>query len=185
MARPGRTMQLDGGEEPLRRDEAMDYCVNDSRIGPLLLAGDADALTLIHFQNGRGGPRDPDPEWRERPATFREATQQLSAYFAGRLRTFDLPLRPEGTPFQRSVWDALLRIPYGETTSYGALAQAMGKPEASRAVGLANGSNPIPIVIPCHRVIGASGKLTGYGGGLDLKRRLLDLERGPGLFDNA
>jgi methylated-DNA-[protein]-cysteine S-methyltransferase len=163
----------------------MDYCVSDSPIGPLLLAGDNDALTLIYFQNGRSGPRDPDPEWRERPATFRETTRQLSAYFAGRLRKFELPLRPEGTSFQRSVWDALLRIPYGATTSYGALARDLGKPEASRAVGLANGSNPIPIVIPCHRVIGASGKLTGYGGGLDLKRRLLDLERGPGLFDNA
>lgn len=185
MARRRRTMQPDGGEGLLRRDEAMDYCVNESAIGPLLLAGDADAVTLIHFQSGRGGPRDPDPEWRERPATFREASRQLAAYFAGRLREFDLPLRPEGTPFQRTVWDALLRIPYGETTSYGALAHALGKPEASRAVGLANGSNPIPIVIPCHRVIGAGGKLTGYGGGLELKRRLLDLERGPGLFDQA
>ena len=166
------------GEVRSRRDEAMDYCVNDSPIGPLLLAGDADALTLIYFQNGRSGPRDPDPEWRERPATFREATRQLSAYFAGRLRQFDLPLRPAGTSFQRSVWDALLRIPYGATTSYGALARALGKPEASRAVGLANGSNPIPIVIPCHRVIGAGGALTGYAYGVDRKAGLLALERG-------
>jgi methylated-DNA-[protein]-cysteine S-methyltransferase len=109
--------------------------------------------------------------------------RQLDAYFAGRLRVFELPLAPQGTEFQRTVWDALLRIPYGETTSYGALARSLGKPEASRAVGLANGRNPIPIVIPCHRVIGSGGSLTGYGGGLDLKRRLLALERGPGLFD--
>jgi methylated-DNA-[protein]-cysteine S-methyltransferase len=161
----------------------MDYCLSDSPIGPLLLAGDEAGLALIYFQSGRGGPREPDPVWRERTATFREANRQLSAYFAGRLRQFDLPLRPDGTPFQQSVWGALLRIPYGETTTYGALARNLGKPDAARAVGLANGSNPIPIVIPCHRVIGARGRLTGYGGGLDLKRRLLDLERGPGLFD--
>jgi methylated-DNA-[protein]-cysteine S-methyltransferase len=161
----------------------MDYCVSESTIGPLLLAGTGEALELIHFQAGRGGPRAPEADWRERPATFREVNKQLAAYFGGRLRDFDLPLAPKGTPFQRAVWDALLTIPYGETTSYGELAHRLGKPEASRAVGLANGSNPIPIVIPCHRVIGSTGKLTGYGGGLDLKRRLLALERGPGLFD--
>jgi methylated-DNA-[protein]-cysteine S-methyltransferase len=104
--------------------------------------------------------------------------RQLRAYFAGELETFDLPLAPEGTPFQLEVWRRLCEIPYGETISYGELARRLGNPNASRAVGLANGANPIPIVIPCHRVIGSDGKLTGYGGGLPIKEKLLALERG-------
>ena len=107
---------------------------------------------------------------------FKEPIRQLQAYFAGELENFDLPLGPQGTPFQQKVWNELCRIPYGQTISYGELAKRIGNPNASRAVGLANGSNPIPILIPCHRVIGSSGKLVGYGGGLELKRRLLELE---------
>jgi methylated-DNA-[protein]-cysteine S-methyltransferase len=106
-----------------------------------------------------------------------EAVRQLRAYFAGELQAFDLPLAPQGTPFQLAVWKHLCEIPYGETISYGELARRIGNPNASRAVGLANGSNPIPIVIPCHRVIGSNGKLTGYGGGLPIKDKLLGLER--------
>ena len=106
-----------------------------------------------------------------------QATEQLRAYFAGEREGFDLPLAPRGTPFQQKVWKRLCEIPYGETISYGELAKQIGNPQASRAVGLANGSNPIPIVIPCHRVIGSNGKLTGYGGGLPIKEKLLALER--------
>lgn len=106
-----------------------------------------------------------------------EIIRQLNAYFAGKLESFDLPLAPEGTPFQQKVWKELCQIPYGETISYGELARRIGNASASRAVGLANGSNPIPIVIPCHRVIGSNGKLTGYGGGLDIKEKLLALEK--------
>jgi methylated-DNA-[protein]-cysteine S-methyltransferase len=107
---------------------------------------------------------------------FADAIAQLRAYFAGELRTFELPLAPHGTPFQRRVWDALLAIPYGTTTTYGRLAQQLGDPRAVRAVGLANGRNPIPIIIPCHRVIGANGSLIGYGGGLERKQWLLERE---------
>jgi len=108
---------------------------------------------------------------------MKKAIDQLHSYFAGELEAFDLPLAPEGTPFQQSVWRNLCEIPFGKTISYGELAQRIGNPKASRAVGLANGSNPIPIVIPCHRVIGSNGKLTGYGGGLPIKEKLLALER--------
>jgi methylated-DNA-[protein]-cysteine S-methyltransferase len=107
-----------------------------------------------------------------------EVVSQLEEYFEGKRRAFDLPLAPQGTPFQQRVWRALLDIPYGETISYGELASRIGNKAASRAVGLANGSNPLPIVIPCHRVIGSNGKLTGYGGGLPIKQQLLALERG-------
>ncbi|BFO16998.1 hypothetical protein SHKM778_33860 [Streptomyces sp. KM77-8] len=113
---------------------------------------------------------------------FSEAREQLTAYFAGELKEFTLELRLHGTPFQRGVWDRLTRIPYGETRTYGQLADALGNAKASRAVGLANGRNPIGIIVPCHRVIGTTGGLTGYGGGLDRKRRLLDHERGTALF---
>ena len=107
----------------------------------------------------------------------KKTVSQLRSYFAGEREEFDLPLAPEGTPFQQEVWRRLCEIPYGETISYGELARRIGNPQASRAVGLANGSNPIPIVIPCHRVIGSNGKLTGYGGGLPIKEKLLALER--------
>ena len=129
------------------------------------------------FQNAIR-PAKPAEGWRRARRPFRDVIIQLDAYFAGRLRRFELPLAPEGTPFQREVWSALTTIPYGETVSYGELARRVGRPAASRAVGAANGRNPIPIIIPCHRVIGADGTLTGFGGGLPIKRRLLQLEAG-------
>jgi len=146
----------------------------ESPIGPLLLAGEQDGLRKISFPNRKESTSD----WREDAQPFRETARQLTAYFAGELREFDLPLRMEGTPFQLSVWRALRDIPYGETISYGELARRIGNPKGSRAVGLANGANPIPIVVPCHRVNGSNGKLTGFGGGLPTKERLLALERG-------
>lgn len=142
----------------------------DSPIGPLVVAGQEGVITHIRFHGER------DPEWVEDHDPFREAERQLLAYFAGQRTTFSLSLRPEGTPFQQLVWGALQEIPYGETLSYGELAQRIGKPAAVRAVGAANGANPLPIVIPCHRVIGSNGKLTGFGGGLETKERLLRLE---------
>jgi methylated-DNA-[protein]-cysteine S-methyltransferase len=148
----------------------------ESPLGPLILAADHAGLRQILFLHGRY-PAKLNPSWKEEAAPFQPAIRQLQAYFAGQLEAFDLKLAPEGTQFQRNVWRELSEIPYGETISYGQLAQRIGNPKASRAVGLANGSNPIPIVIPCHRVIGSNGKLTGYGGGLAIKERLLALER--------
>jgi methylated-DNA-[protein]-cysteine S-methyltransferase len=147
-----------------------------SPLGPLMLVGTRDALTAIHLPSGRDR-LEPDPDWSESAAPFREAVRQLDAYFAGTLRQFDLPLAPEGTPFQQHVWSALCDIPYGATISYAALARGIGRPSAVRAVGAANGQNPLAIVIPCHRVIGSDGKLVGYGGGLAAKSALLALER--------
>ena len=153
------------------------YCELSTPVGRLLLAADEDGLRGISF---RDGPRPVEAAegWRRTREPFREAIAQLDAYFRGRLQRFDLALAPEGTPFQREVWSALTTIPYGETVSYGDLARLLGRPAVSRAVGAANGRNPIPIVIPCHRVIGADGSLTGFGGGLAIKRRLLELEAG-------
>jgi methylated-DNA-[protein]-cysteine S-methyltransferase len=148
----------------------------ESPLGPLLLAADETGLRSIDFINGRR-PVSPDAAWHEDPALLNEPIRQLRAYFAGDLETFNLPLAPAGTTFQLAVWCNLCEIPYGKTISYGELARRLGNPKACRAVGLANGSNPIPIVIPCHRVIGSNGKLTGYGGGLLLKEKLLALER--------
>jgi methylated-DNA-[protein]-cysteine S-methyltransferase len=148
------------------------YDTIDSPIGELLLASDGHALTAVHM-NGT-----PGPGWQRDPGALHEPAEQLGAYFAGELREFDLPLAPHGTPFQREVWSALREIPYGSTISYAELAAAVGRPHAARAVGAANGRNPIAVVVPCHRVIGASGALTGYGGGLGRKRLLLDLEAG-------
>jgi methylated-DNA-[protein]-cysteine S-methyltransferase len=148
----------------------------ESPLGPLLLAGDKAALHAVEFVNGRKPPRL-NPDWKKDSKPFVETVCQLLAYFSGELEEFDLPLAPQGTEFQRKVWDNLCDIPYGETISYGELAKRIGNPNASRAVGLANGSNPIPIIIPCHRVIGSNGKLTGYGGGLPIKEKLLALER--------
>jgi len=148
----------------------------ESPLGPLLLASDEAGLREIHFANGRR-PHAPNPEWQENAAAFKEPVRQLRAYFAGELQNFDLPLSPQGTDFQQKVWSELCRIPYGDTISYGELARRIRNPKASRAVGLANGSNPIPIIIPCHRVIGSNGKLTGYGGGLPIKEKLLALEQ--------
>lgn len=152
------------------------YTQIEGPLGPLLLAADDSGLRHIIFASEVQPPR-PDPEWREDAAPLTETIRQLQAYFAGDLENFNLPLAPEGTPFQMEVWQRLRDIPYGQTISYGELARRIGNPKASRAVGLANGSNPIPIVIPCHRVIGSNGKLTGYGGGLPIKEKLLALER--------
>lgn len=146
-----------------------------SPIGPLLLAGDESGLGLVHFASGRR-TKSPQRDWIENKTPFKEVIRQLQAYFEGNLKEFDLPLVLDGTKFQLLVWHNLREIPYGETVSYGQLARRIGKPEASRAVGLANGSNPIPIIIPCHRVIGSNGDLTGFGGGLPVKKKLLALE---------
>jgi methylated-DNA-[protein]-cysteine S-methyltransferase len=147
----------------------------DSPVGALLLAGDAIALTKVYFQSA-AHPRQPVAEWRRDAAPFADAVRQLEEYFAGERRTFSVPLAPRGTPFQLSVWQALRAIPYGETVSYGDLARRLGCAAAARAVGLANGANPLPIIVPCHRVIGTDGSLTGFGGGLSIKRALLALE---------
>ena len=152
------------------------YTYMESPVGRLLLAGDETGLQRVAFAEG-GKALQPESDWREDARPLRQAVAQLNAYFAGDLRTFDLPLRMEGTPFQLAVWRALRDIPYGETASYGEIARRVGTPQGSRAVGLANGSNPIAIVVPCHRVIGSNGKLTGYGGGLNNKETLLALER--------
>ncbi|GAA2809409.1 methylated-DNA--[protein]-cysteine S-methyltransferase [Crossiella cryophila] len=151
--------------------------VIDSPYGPLTLVAQDGALAGIYMDQQRHLPPlesfgEPDP------AAFGAAIDQLTRYFAGELRRFELPMTLQGTDFQRSVWELLLEIPYGETTTYGELAQRLGNPLAARAVGLANGKNPISIIVPCHRVIGSTGNLTGYGGGLAKKRRLLDFERG-------
>jgi methylated-DNA-[protein]-cysteine S-methyltransferase len=138
-------------------------------IGTLWLAGDDDGLRAISF--------DPLPDAGRASSVLSAAAAQLEAYFAGELEEFDLPLAPEGTDFQRRVWDAVAAIPYGSTATYGEVAAAIGRPSACRAVGAANGRNPLPIVVPCHRVVGSAGALTGYGGGLERKRALLDLER--------
>lgn len=155
----------------------MYYTFMDSPVGRLLLAGDPSVLRLLWFAEGKHGGV-PDPAWRESADPFVEVRRQLLAYFAGARTTFDLPLDPGGTPFQRRVWSGLREIPYGATISYGELARRVATASAVRAVGLANGANPISIVIPCHRVIGANGSLTGYGGGLPVKRALLALEQG-------
>jgi methylated-DNA-[protein]-cysteine S-methyltransferase len=151
------------------------YTTMQSPIGPLLLAGDAQGLHLVFFMNGRR-PKTPHRNWTEDKRPFKDAIAQLKAYFEAQLRDFDLPLVLKGTDFQLQVWQRLQKIPCGETTSYGAIARELGTPEAARAVGLANGSNPIPIIVPCHRVIGSNGDLTGFGGGLPLKKKLLALE---------
>ena len=147
------------------------YATVDSPIGEILLTAAGGALTRLYMS-----PFHLDPTWEHDPAALAEPARQLAEYFAGERTEFELELRPAGTAFQRGVWDLLLGIPYGETTTYGALAAALGDPRKVRAVGLANGRNPISIVVPCHRVIGADGSLVGYGGGLESKRTLLALE---------
>jgi len=153
------------------------YCTVDSPIGELLLAGDGDALHRLHMQDGRHRLA-PRAGWTRSEEPFARVRAQLAEYFEGRRRRFDLSLAPVGSPFELAVWDALREIPYGETVSYGELAAGIGRPDAARAVGTANARNPIAVVIPCHRVIGANGSLTGFGGGLERKRLLLDLEAG-------
>lgn len=155
----------------------MVYTVFESPVGPLLLAGDGLALQVLAFAHGRSGT--PDPSWlRDTSGLLDPVRRELDSYFGGRLRAFQVPLAPRGTAFQQSVWRNLRDIPYGETISYGELARRVGDPRAVRAVGAANGANPIAIIVPCHRVIGANGSLVGFGGGLPIKRALLDLERG-------
>jgi methylated-DNA-[protein]-cysteine S-methyltransferase len=152
------------------------YRITESPVGFITIAGDADAVTAVRMDDQAHPPADRD-EWIADDRAFQPVVDQLDAYFAGTLTDFDVTLRLEGTEFQRKVWAGLLEIPYGETISYGELAGRIGRPTASRAVGLANGRNPVAIIVPCHRVIGSTGSLTGYGGGLDRKRTLLDLER--------
>lgn len=154
----------------------LDYARVGSPLGVVIVAGDREAVRGVWFE---GPPASgPLPAGGAQEGPVAEAALQLEAYFAGRLRTFNLPLAPVGTPLQLRVWGELARIPYGETVSYGELARRVGQPTASRAVGAANGANAIPIIIPCHRAVGADGSLTGYGGGVDRKRALLDLESG-------
>lgn len=155
------------------------WTVLDSPIGELRLVAGPEALQAVEFSPYPGPGKDrPVGERDDDHPVLRRTSAQLGEYFAGRRRDFDLPLAPEGTPFQQRVWQGLCAIGYGETTSYGELARRLGlTAAASRAVGLANGRNPIPVIVPCHRVIGADGRLTGYAGGLDRKRTLLELEQ--------
>jgi len=155
--------------------EKIYYTVMKGPLGDILLAASDNGLCYLGFQESRSA-RDPDPSWVASKKPFKEVVTQLKEYFSGRRKRFDLPLDLQGTPFQRSVWKALLEIPYGQTASYGDIARRIGNPKACRAVGGANGANPVAVIVPCHRVIGTSGKLTGFGAGLPIKRRLLDLE---------
>ena len=168
----------------------MYYCYLETPIGDLLLAGDEQALCLVGFPEG-SMRRDPEPEWIYSEKPFADAREQLSAYFAGERKSFELSLKPGGTEFQIQVLEELQKIPYGTTTSYGDVAKRIGRPKAVRAVGAANGRNPIPIIIPCHRVIAEDGALGGFsgGGGVATKIALLELEgaaaREPDLFGGA
>lgn len=144
-----------------------------SPVGPLFLSGSKEALQMISFPCKEAVAAD---HWQKKARPFRDVCKQLDSYFKGRLKDFDLPLAPQGTPFQQNVWQALLTIPYGQTCSYAEIARQIDSPKAVRAVGNANGRNPIPIIIPCHRVIGSNGSLTGFGGGLPTKTYLLNLE---------
>lgn len=153
----------------------MYYTYIETPAGKLLIAGDKDGIYNIRF------PKDkinaPEPEWEKNPQGLRDAVQQIKDYFSGKLKNFSLKLNLQGTPFQIKVLQELQKVPYGETISYGGLARKIGNPKACRAVGAVNAKNPIPIIIPCHRVIGSNGKLVGFGGGLELKKMLLDLEQ--------
>ena len=150
------------------------YTTWQSPLGDLLLAGNEGALRVLHLP-GRHARR---PDWVSAEEPFAPAVEQLEEYFAGERTAFDLPLASSGSRFEQAVWGALSEIPYGETRSYGEVAAAIGRPDRARAVGVANARNPIAIIVPCHRVIGSDGSLTGYGGGLERKRALLDLEQG-------
>lgn len=152
--------------------------IDDSPVGPLLLAGNRDALHVLSFGVG-SRPREVDPAWvADTTGVLKGVRKELDEYFAGRLKAFSTPVAFAGTPFQNQVWRELCRIPYGETISYLELANRIRNPKAVRAVGMANGANPIAIIVPCHRVIGSNGSLTGFGGGIPTKRALLELERG-------
>ena len=172
-----------------KEESVMFYAEMESPVGGLRLVGDGEKLRQVWFLDGRPAcgkttehrhRKAPETGWVQNERPFAEAIRQLRAYFARELREFDLPLEMEGTEFQLAVWRELRRIPYGETTTYLELAKRIRNPKAVRAVGLANGQNPIPIIVPCHRVIGSDGSLTGFGGGVENKRRLLELERGQG-----
>ncbi len=152
--------------------------IDESPVGPLLLAGNRDGLHVLSFGVG-SRPRAIDPSWlADTTGELTNVRDELDQYFAGRLKRFTTPLAFDGTPFQNQVWTELCRIPYGETISYLELANRIKNPKAVRAVGMANGANPIAIIVPCHRVIGSNGSLTGFGGGIPTKRALLELERG-------
>ena len=153
----------------------MYYCYHATTIGELLLAGDDTGLTVIGFPEGKMR-REPETDWIFNEKPFARACSQLTEYFCGERKEFDLSLKPHGTEFQLAVLDELQKIPYGTTCSYGEIARRIGRPRAVRAVGAANARNPIPIIIPCHRVIGADGDLTGFGGGIPVKAALLRLE---------
>ena len=164
----------------------MIYRYIKSPIGEILIACDEEGLKYIGFPSGKGAVQ-PDPAWIHRERGLSDAKRQLDEYFKGKRRVFDLKLAPHGTDFQLAVLEALQAIPYGQTRSYQDIAESIGKPKAVRAVGAANGRNPLPIIIPCHRVIGANGSLTGFGGGLPAKRFLLELEQRdrPSLFSQV
>lgn len=153
------------------------YCYTDSPFGKLLLVGDFQGLSHVNFQDG-SAPILPEAHWRKDAAFFVNAIMQLKEYFAGERLKFSLRLNPKGSDFQRQVLEVVARIPYGETTSYSDIARMVGKPKAVRAVGTSNRNNPIPIIVPCHRVIGSNGKLTGFSGGVECKQWLLNLEAG-------
>lgn len=152
------------------------YWIWPSPVGKLLLLGDGRALHGLHFQDG-AHPLGIENNWKKQRSPFTPVIKQLEEYFEGRLQRFTIPFSLEGTEFQRSVWRALKTIPYGKTASYGAISKKIGNPKASRAVGAANGQNPVSIIVPCHRIIGANGKLVGYGGGLAIKKALLEIEQ--------
>ncbi len=159
--------------------ESAYYSYDSGPVGDLLLISDGEALTGLHLPRHDGSPApipDTGTQWRRDDRVFRDVRDQLRAYFAGELFAFDFPTSMAGTPFQRLAWSGLLTIPFGATVSYAEQARRIGRPGSSRAVGAANGRNPIAIVVPCHRVIGSNGSLTGYGGGLDLKRWLIEHE---------
>jgi len=173
---PNATTQTTTAPVPTKR---IFFTTMGSPIGELLLVGDGETLSGLYMQDGRK-PKRIALGWTESAAPFADVKTQLEEYFTGERTTFDVKLAPEGAPFEREVWRALEEIPYGETVSYGEIARRVGQPTAARAVGTANGRNPIAVIVPCHRVIGADGSLTGYGGGLERKRLLLELERGQG-----
>jgi len=157
-------------------DQLVEYRMLRTPIGELLLAGHGDTLHRVGFPAGKGQVQV-GVDWVRNDKALERAAHQLGEYFVGSRREFDLDLNPVGTPFQQSVWQALLTIPYGETRSYGEIARQIERPKAVRSVGTANGSNPLPVIVPCHRVIGANGSLVGFGGGLPIKRDLLALEQ--------
>lgn len=158
------------------KDSEIFYWISPSPVGLLLLVGSSDGLQALQFQDG-AHPLDIQPTWKKSREPFRAVLEQLKEYFDGSRTQFQITLNLQGTSFQRHVWKALQRIPYGQTVSYGEIAKQVARPKASRAVGAANGQNPVSIIVPCHRVIGSNGKLVGYGGGLPIKTALLALEQ--------